>query len=1702
MTAPAAINPTPQGVLTLVQKLGDADPDFRFMSLNDLLQLLTNSKPEFLHHDYNIAARTVDSIIKTLDDQNGEVQNLAIKCLGPLVGRVPTPVIAPMIEKISSLKLQNSVDNAVPSLAMRSVITALPRPVPGIPTTPEVQEAYKAVSRVLIPRLIGPGPNTRVPETTTIKLPEVPTGLLQNESDLNAEAIDVLIEVVRCFGSLLQDFEVEAMQEIILHLLESDKGSSVVKKRAVVAMAMLAVYLTEVHLDNVVTRLTSSLSQSSINQVTRRLYISIMGSMARSIPTRFGPHLPKAVPYVLQALSEEELQQHMEQISDGDDLGQEFNEVREAALVALEAFLASCPQEMRNFTKETITSCLRYLKFDPNYAVDEDDEDMDVDEDDEEADDDDEFDADDGFEDDDEDASWKVRRCAAKTIYTLISTRGSGDLLDNGVLYGQAAPSLVKRIDEREENVRLEVISALSLLVRKTGEGLQLNDRALEELEQDTLGQMPLSRKRRRQSSGGSGSVAQFMSGPGVTSPVLEKVPPTGPRADLASLAPSIVKAATKQLKGKTIPTKQAIVKLLDDMVSVQRGGLSEFFPEVIGPIIDAIKPTGSGVSSSLNAAGGSASATPSTLRVAALGLVGDLAKTHSSSVLHPYLTKIVAGVTAAVHDRFYKISSEAIRTVEELVKAITPPRSRNDGAKYKGELQKLFDVIIDRGSANDADAEVRQRAIHALGILIARTMSGDEALLPADKRKNALEILQERLKNETTRLAAVRAVDNVAALATSPGQLEKGWIQDVALELSGQLRKANRSLRGSSIVALKHLTLSPAAKDQLEPATIEGIVSSLMPAINTSDTHLLGPALVILANIVPGNAQLVVTDELIKALCQLLKSHLASIVLEPLLSLVSNIGQSGAGEPLMRGLLKDVSVAGDASVVGKVIGTLLVTGGQSAGVSLDSFVSELKTSAQSGDEARVSLALAVIGEAGMRLGTSSPLKPSLFLEQFHAEPDKVSLSAAIALGRAGSGNVPEFLPIILETMQQGGNTQYLLIQSIKEILQSISVKSPDLREYARAIWDQLLKASDTPDNKVICAECVGRLVTLDPKGFLPQLQTLLKDGSAGVRGMAVQAVRYTLPESDEAFDAMLKTVLIDMLLVMLQDDDMEIRRLAMTTLNSAARMKPDLILPHLGELMPFVLGESVVKKELVREVMLGPFKHTVDDGLEVRKSAYETLYALMETAFTRINNIDLFDRVVAGLKDDNDIRQLCNLMVTKLIVIDPDETARRLDAIADAYRGVLSIKLKDNAVKQDLEKQQEANKSILRVTLLLGEKMKALTGSAGAATGGGPVGVWTGYWEWVNKEYEKELRGLREESKELQTRITNTAVPVERGRQTGGGVSNGGATSSGPRAAPYPRGANRPRGSRAGGRGQHGAVRGRHGRGLYMGQTDRRGRGGALGPRSLSTRQRDRLVAGVMDVSDINMEALVSNDQLLGSRFYVPNGGQQNDVVTRSNLAGVDGYKFCAGPIGIEMVIARARASSSSQILQGWIGSFEPDRYRALREREDVTTLRNITDIALQSFVGNRGLPNTNLLSRNVVEQTIAEYPRTAEQRREENAAHLEGIRRRRDARQWSSRSDASVASNTTPGFNFSDFPESHRLASASQRNGDLLGDRLRAQSAPAEALPELVSRTSVQRVQEPTLGEDDHRFVKDEEMEASGFAAAGREVPGLGRN
>ncbi|KAJ8132710.1 hypothetical protein O1611_g909 [Lasiodiplodia mahajangana] len=1348
MASSAINNPNPQTIGVLLSRLNDADPDFRYMSLNDLYQILAVPKTDFLAHDYNTSSRIVDAVIKSLDDQNGEVQNLASRCIGPLASKIPISVVTPMLEKLTMIEIKNSVDNSLPSLALRSAISSLPKPVPGVPPSQQVLDTYNIISHVLIPRTLGlssPGMTSR-PESR---------GLL-DKSGPSPEAVDVLIEVVRCFGPLLQPLEIEKLHDVVVKVLEREETPSPVKKRAVVALAVLAPFLTDSILGAFIVKIQKTMKQSEISPVMLRLYITVLGSLARAIPHQFGTHLPTIAPSVLSTLGPEAFQKYIDDVSLGEGHDPEFIEIREVALVALESFIASCSGQMRPYTDKIISACLRYLKFDPNYANDED-EDMEEgegDSDDEQLDEDDEYENDNDFDDDD-DASWKVRRCAAKALYTLISTR-STDLLDNGILYRDIAIPLIRRFEEREESVRLEVISAMSLLIRKTGEGV-IRPVTMED---ELLQSLPDIRKRRRQSSGGlwQGNKAPYMGTPGLMSPTQESVPQTGPRADLSRMTPQLVKSSTKLLKGKQIATKQAVITLLDDLIAVQSGGLADFFDQVMQPVIDVTKGVaGNAGATSTALSGGAASATATTLRMAVLRFTSDIAKTHSSSLFQPYLAKIVASVVSAINDKFYKISSEAIRTAEELVKAITPPRAKLTTQKYKPELLKLYDIIIDRTSANDADTEVRQRAIQALGTLIARTSSPDGfTLLQSEKRQVGLELLLDRVRNETTRLHAVRAIDNIAIFSSVPGSLEGNWIQAVTLELCGQLRKANRALRGSSVQALQHMVMCPATKGNLTADTISGIVSAIQPVVAANDTHLLSPALLTMAQLQLENPKLTTSQDFVNALCELIKKNLSGSILDALVVLVTNVGQSGMGQQLMKGVLT-VGVGGDPAVVGKVAGALFVASNGNAGVDIKSFVNELTMASKLSppDTARQSLALAILGEIGLRLGPKSPLDPNIFLQQFGDEPDKVSVSAAVALGRAGAGNVSQYLPKILDATKLHGSRQYLLLQSIREVLHQVVTSSTDISAYERDIWEILFTSSLVEDNKAICAECIGRLAILKPKIYIPKLQELFTSSSEGYRAVAVQALRYTLPDSDEAFDAELKSVLFNMILTVLKDENLEIRRLGMTTLNSATHNKPELIIPHLAELIPFVMAESTIKKELIREVQMGPFKHTVDDGLEARKSAYETVYSLMEMSYPRVSSPEFYDRIIAGLDDDNDIRALCNLMLGKLIVIDPDETTRRLDIIAQCYRKTLSTKLKDGAVKQEHEKQEEANKSVLRVSLLLADKTKTtLSGPNNVPSNSGVQiqsqnPVWQQYWEWVNKDFDRQLKNLREETKD-----------------------------------------------------------------------------------------------------------------------------------------------------------------------------------------------------------------------------------------------------------------------------------------------------------------------------------------------------------------
>jgi cullin-associated NEDD8-dissociated protein 1 len=1113
--------------------------------------------------------------------------------------------LTPLLERIADLTSSISIDSSVPNTALRVIVSSLPSPRTGSATSAETAGTYSAVSKVLLPRLTGEKPSK------TARRASVTRGMLEKDANkgYSSDAIDIVIELVNCFGSLLKEAEIASLQKSVMAIIENDTAGTVVTKRALTATAALVVHFSDAQLSAFVSELIESFDLSHLTVTRRRHLIATIGSLSRAAPSKFGVYLKTLAPFVLAAVSEQEMDEMHQDDSDEGEQDPQADELRETALITLEGLLSSCTQEMQPYLTDSVNSALRCLKYDPNVAFDEDeDEEMGgtQDEGSEDGVTEDPDDIDDEFEDfedeggysDVDDVSWKVRRCAAKTLHTIVSSYGTSRLLEDGTLYRQVAPALISRLArEREESVKLEVVVTFTALVKKTSEGLTV---ASLNGYKESVGGSKNSRKRRRQDS--FAGIIDFEPSMGASSavdtPITSPIPPeTGPQAELLRLLPGLIQNIVKTWKSATVALRQAVVVLLKSLALARYGILADYLQKIEDPIVDALKAS---TSSSATITAGTA-VSVATLQIETLTLVGAISETHTSNSLLPFLIALIPGVIASVGDRNYKVASEALGAIECVIKALTPPRvSGNDTDNLGLQLQKLYEVIVSRIIDTSADLEVRQRAIHVFGVLLART-SGDvgRRFVSESHRFQGLDILGDRLKNETTRLATARAIDDIAVLATSEQDVNSDWITQVTSELGAQLRKSDRTLRSACLEALRSLAMNPSTRAHYNEETMLELEKSLLPLIAPEDFHLLAPALIILAKIIPSHGTKLVTEDLISALCAIVAVPLIGTVLKALLLLVKVIGEQDAGADLMKRLLRDVGINGDPSVVGRAIGTLLVHGGSNLGVKMEDFLAELKTAQ---DDQRKCLALAILGEVALRMGASCPITPDLFISNFDSKSDKVRLAAAVALGNAAATNVKAYMPIILEGLNKSSSSTYLLLHSIKEILHHPEHVRDEIAPFATQLWQILLTTSEDEDNRVVGSECLGRLALLDPASYVPHLQTYLSDQNDTVRGTIISAFRYTLSDSSIAYNDVLRPLIIPLLVSMLSDRDLGNHRLALTTLNSAIHNKMEIIHPHLSELLPAVIGDTQIKPELVREVQMGPFKHKVDDGLELRK--------------------------------------------------------------------------------------------------------------------------------------------------------------------------------------------------------------------------------------------------------------------------------------------------------------------------------------------------------------------------------------------------------------------------------------------------------------------------------------------------------------------
>uniref|UniRef100_A0A672QHI2 Cullin-associated NEDD8-dissociated protein 1-like n=1 Tax=Sinocyclocheilus grahami TaxID=75366 RepID=A0A672QHI2_SINGR len=1151
---------------------------FRFMAANDLMMEL---QKDSIKLDEESERKVVAMLLNLLEDKNGEVQNLAVKCLGPLVGKVKECQVETMVDTLCSNMVSNKEQlRDISSMGLKTVIAELPPSSTGLSLTVNV-------CRKITSQLIGA------------------LGM-QDDVSIQLEALDILSDML---GRLVQIIHQSILTSLLAQLMSPRMA---VRKRSIIALGHLVPSCSPTLFTHLTSHLMGELSRGPPT-ASVRTYIQCLATVSRRGGHRIGEHLQKIVPMVVKFCNVED------------------DELREFCFQAFEAFVSRCPKEMSPHIQAIIKLCLKYIIYDPNYNYDADD-----DEDDNEAD-----ESDDEYSDDD-DMSWKVRRSSVKCLEAIISSRR--DLLVE--LYGSVSPTLVSRFKEREENVKTDIFSAYVALLRQT-----------------------------RHPHG----------------PTLDTGAKEENSSHLHSQVPMIVKALHRQLKEKSMRCRQGCFNLLTEMANVLPGQLGEHIPALIPGIIYSLTDK----------------STSSNMKIDALAFLNVLLSSHKPEIFQPHISVILPPVIQCVEDPFYKITSEALQVTQQIVKLMRP-LDKPVSFDAKPYIKNVFACTSKRLRAADIDQEVKERAIFCMGHILSHF--GDQ--LGGDLQPT-LQIFLERLKNEITRLVTVKTLTLVAS---SPLKIDLRPILTEGIPMLGSfLRKNQRALKLNTTTALNVMVTN--YSDSFKPPLIESILSEVPALIQDRDMHISQVAITLItcmAKVCPSSLSKIggtILPEVLNLVhSPLLQGGALNSILEFFQVLVATkTTNMGYGDLLkgLRGPFYDFKSTDSMSVhkqsyysVAKCVAALSMACPKEASGVVTNLIQEVKNP-KSSEPVRI-LSLLCLGEIGrfMNFEGQKELK-GVIMEAFGSPNEEVKSAAYFALGNICVGNLREYLPFMLKEIGSQPKRQYLLLHSLKEMISALSADS--LKLHVENIWALLFKHCECAEEgtRNIVAECLGKLTLVSPSEFLPRLKKQLSSGSPLSRSTVVTAVKFTIVDHPMPIDSLLKGCIGDFLKT-LQDPDLNVRRVALVMFNSAAHNKPSLIRGLLTSLLPHLYKETQIRKDLVREVEMGPFKHTVDDGLDVRKAAFECMYTLLDSCLDCLDIFEFLNHVEEGLKDHYDIKMLTFIMLARLSKLCPAAVVQRLDRLVEPLKATCTTKVKAGSVKQEFEKQEELRRSAMRAVAAL----------------------------------------------------------------------------------------------------------------------------------------------------------------------------------------------------------------------------------------------------------------------------------------------------------------------------------------------------------------------------------------------------------------
>lgn len=1190
---------------------------------------------------------------------------MAMKCLAPLASFVADDYAVYLVDKLlepvvdsGNQGLTQSSASSINIKSMRDVAFLGLKAILAELSSKDSKSA--TIARSNVPKIL-------YAINDNSKLPEV-----------HIEALELLNELLKKMGAQFPNRHEEAMRALFLKL---DSQSAVVRKRAIACLGSLGVVCNASIFQDIMSVTIDNLTSSS-SDLKKRTGVQAIWALARTSGGRLGSYLDIVVPIFFEFCTRE--------IYENDD------DLREHCLQAMDSFCTLCRQEMVPFI-EKLRDCVVVLaKHDPNYALDSDDEDdgnsdaevmTDAD-----AEDDDAFlDYDDDDFSDDDDASWKVRRAAIRCIHAVITAK----LLPPHALYSSFGLFLVSRFKERAENVKLDAFAAFISLLQAHNGTVNADVPSVSMDISDMNNSMEVS--------------------PAIGVAMDLDMAEATDMAPLLERAIHIVRIVRKELGSNSMKTRVKAMSVLCELIS----RAPQTFVPLFGKLVSEIERALAEESAQLKS---------ETLRCLKGVVVGG-----GSVAMKDFIQQLIPKILAAAEDRYYKITAESLRLCSSCIYAFGGTSSDDCKNAMRPLSSSIYDAAEKRITAMDQDSEVKEAALECLGNVVS--YFGQD--LGSERLSRVGSTLCSRLKNEVTRLASVRAMLQISQSdMNSVFRPVSGTLTKTVISL---LRKNNTALRAASLELL-------ACIPELEQDGDTELLTNVRNLINDGDLKLSHLALRLCSNMIKRRGSGVSHDlanegsvywrVLELAVSPLLQGRVVTSLLNFFkeLAIVNVVPLSverivkdlhGLANSVDTSMVQVTSRSSPLHTISKCL-AVVCTGADASFCSRTA--SALVVNITADDSKTCVFALVCLGEFGKRslLNKSTDEQATVqqaMLEVLDSDVIEVRTAAALALGGLASASGSDGIPALVELIHERPQIRYLLLLSLKDaialspinhVTSSIEVLLPLLlntipESHAGNISTDSQESSGVESIRIATSECLGLLMQAVPQQVISVLRQSVSSPNADVRASVAAAVRFAV-STNFAGMAVANSLVTELepalpeFVGLIADPDVLVSKNALQAVQAIARSRHGLLSPLLNQILGLVFDKTAKNPHLVRVVDLGPFQHEEDFGLDLRKASFGIMRTLIDSPLAYQVPMDTFiEKVVGGLGDQQDVRAIAQLILIA-IASSPfgAQIVDAIDSIIKALEKTLSERVKENAVRQEIERYEESIRGALRTIRMI----------------------------------------------------------------------------------------------------------------------------------------------------------------------------------------------------------------------------------------------------------------------------------------------------------------------------------------------------------------------------------------------------------------